>query len=107
MSLGTVVFSDEVLGQIDRCELRNGVIILVASIMHPHPAFNVNVWRIHGADGELIYTVRAAGREPMVIRAGEGCCGETIVILPVAFTGGDMVTPVIGPSYRGGIVEYR
>lgn len=107
MSLGTVVFTDEVLGSVIGCQLRDGRITLIVDVPQPHPRFDAAVWRVHGDDGELICTV--AYNEPCVVRALDSG-GTTTVYCPVTITGGDNVADPIRPPKRlptDGTVTYR
>lgn len=91
--LGRVVFSDEVIGDVVGCSLVDGKIVLCADVPGPHPAFNANVWRVHGTDGTVIYTVRGTGRVPIMTPAQDKH-HTTHVTLPVGISGGDMAPSV-------------
>lgn len=105
-TLGTAVFTDEVIGYIERCELRDGQIVFVAIVPRPHPAFDCSTWRIHGADGSVIYTVRP--RKALMVAAFPAhVLGTTTCFLPCQITGGDNIyEPVSVPPSGPGEVRY-
>lgn len=97
MPLGTVVFSEEVIGPIVRCELHDGRIILVAEVPGPHPPFDANNWRVHGEDGSLIYTVKA--RKPIMVSARhEGY--TTTAFCPISLLESDDIEAPVSPPKR-------